>query len=298
MTTGSIPSLAVVLTGALWGVYWIPARALDGTAMSGAWSTLVVTVMAGLLLAPVAVVRLRRLPLRAGGGLLAALLGGTAFGVYAVGLLYGKIAVVILLFYLTPVWSTLIERVWFGWPVSPPRYAAIALGLVGMALVLGRSAWLPLPADLGEWLGLAGGLLWSLASTAMLSGRRSGPPETAFMFAVGASLVAAVIALAMAPWPRLPAPDGAGTAAAWALATAAIWWCGSIMLLVWATQRLPPARVGILLMSEVVVGVASAAVLTGEAFGWREAVGGLMVVAAGFIEVWPSRPRLAAAAGD
>lgn len=293
MSFDRLPGLAVVLTGALWGVYWIPARAVDNTAWSGVWSTLAVTVLAGLFLAPVALTRMRRHRGGEGRGLLAAMLGGVSFAVYAIGLLYGKVAVVILLFYLTPVWSTLIERFWFGWRVSPPRYAAIVLGLVGMALVLGGPAWLPVPAGPGEWLGLAGGLIWSFASAGMLGGGRAGAPETAFMFAVGGTLVTLAIALAAVPWPQMPSPADIGAVAAWVSATAVIWWCGSILLLVWATQRLSPARVGILLMSEVLVGVVSAALLTGEPFGWREAAGGLMVVAAGFIEVWPSREGVA-----
>jgi drug/metabolite transporter (DMT)-like permease len=78
-------------------------------------------------------------------------------------------------------------------------------------------------------------------------------------------------------------------AALWVLATALVWWFASVLMLLWATQRLEPARVGILLMSEVIVGVISAALLAGEPFGWPEALGGLMVVTAGLIEVWPTR---------
>ncbi len=55
--------------------------------------------------------------------------------------------------------------------------------------------------------------------------------------------------------------------------------------LLWSTQILNPGRVGILLMSEVVVGSVSAALLSGEPFGWREAIGALLIVGAGFIEV-------------
>ena len=48
---------------------------------------------------------------------------------------------------------------------------------------------------------------------------------------------------------------------------------------------LPPARIGVLLMSEVVVGAISAALLSGEAFGAREALGTLLIVAAALFEV-------------
>lgn len=57
--------------------------------------------------------------------------------------------------------------------------------------------------------------------------------------------------------------------------------------LTWASARLEPARVGILLMAEVVVGVASAAVIADEHLGGLELLGGALVVGAGVLEVWP-----------
>ena len=48
---------------------------------------------------------------------------------------------------------------------------------------------------------------------------------------------------------------------------------------------LPPARIGVLLMSEVVVGAISAALLSGEAFCAREALGTLLIIAAALFEV-------------
>jgi drug/metabolite transporter (DMT)-like permease len=55
----------------------------------------------------------------------------------------------------------------------------------------------------------------------------------------------------------------------------------------WATLRLDPARVGILMQTEVIVGAVSAALLAGEHLAPLEIVGGGMVVAAGLLEVWP-----------
>ena len=69
------------------------------------------------------------------------------------------------------------------------------------------------------------------------------------------------------------------------------------LLVLWAAARLEPARVGILLMMEVVVGVISAAALSGEPFGWIEAIGATLIVAAGVIEVLQPGRREAAPAG-
>ena len=48
---------------------------------------------------------------------------------------------------------------------------------------------------------------------------------------------------------------------------------------------LSPGRVGMLLMVEVIVGEASAAILTDEQFGVRELAGTVLIISAGVVEV-------------
>ncbi|RDD62217.1 DMT family transporter [Ferruginivarius sediminum] len=294
MPLNMLASLAALATGVFWGVYWIPARRLEAVALQGAWSAVAAAAVAMILLAPLALPSLVRRA-RAGdapigaGALFGAGLAGASFMVYAIGLLYGKVAVVILLFYLTPVWSTILGRLRYGWPISPPRAMAIVIGLAGMLVVLSGPTGLPFPANVGEWLGLIGGVMWTFGSTSVHTDDGMKPLEATFLFCAGAVVTATVLAIILsgAPQPALDAQ--ATTAGLWVVATGVVWWCGSILMLMWATQQLEPARVGILLMSEVLVGVVSAALLAREPFGWPEAIGGLMVIAAGLIEVWPVR---------
>ena len=56
-------------------------------------------------------------------------------------------------------------------------------------------------------------------------------------------------------------------------------------LTIWPATVLSPGRVGMLLLVEVLVGVASAAILTDEPFGMREIIGATLIIAAGIVEV-------------
>ena len=56
-------------------------------------------------------------------------------------------------------------------------------------------------------------------------------------------------------------------------------------LTIWPTTVLSPGRVGMLLMVEVIVGVASAAILTEDQFGLRELAGTMLIISAGVVEV-------------
>lgn len=283
--TGALASAIVAGTGALWGLYWLPVRGLAALGLPGAWGTLAITLCAVALLAPVALAR-RSLAGADRTALVAVALGGGAFALYSVAFLYGRVALVILLWFLTPVWSTLIARAFLGWAVPPLRLAAIAVGLAGLGAMLGAGGGPPVPRDAGEWMGLAGGLIWAVSTTGIRTRPELPAVGAALVFALGAAVTAAVLSPFLQPVPR------AGSVAVWpalglALATASLFWVLSTAALIWAAARLEPARVGILLMTEVAVGAATAAWLDGERLAPLEVAGGALVLLAAVLELWP-----------
>lgn len=286
-----LASAIVFGTGALWGFYWLPVRALEGMGLPGAWGTVAITGAAALLLLPRAVRRWRHLACADPMALAAFALGGAAFTLYSIGFVHGRVAIIILLWFLTPVWSTLIGRYLVGWPTPPLRLAAIALGLAGLGIMLGAGGGPPLPRGLGEWMALVAGMLWSVATTGMRLRPAPHAGDAAFVFALGAVVAALALATALDPVPAWPAAAGALAVAAVAFAAGGFWWGLSIAGLMWATVRLDPARVGILLMTEVLVGAVSAAALAGETLAPLEILGGGLVLGAGLLEVWPVRRR-------
>lgn len=287
--TTAIATMIVVFTGAFWGLYWLPVRGLDGLGLSGPWGTLAIVFCSTVALTPFAWRARTHLLQTSPMALASVALGGFAFFLYSVGFLYGRVAVIVILFFLSPVWSTLIGRLFMGWSVPPQRALVLIFGLGGLGLMLGAEGGVPVPRGLGEWLGLISGFLWSVASTGIRARVDTGPLETAFVFSVGALIGAAVFAPIFAPLPVQPDLGALWAAFGVAAATGAIWWGASMAGLMWATPRLDPARVGILLMSEVLVGAISAAILAGERLNLLEWLGGALVVLAGILEVTTSR---------
>lgn len=293
------PGFLVVAIGSLWGLYWAPLRQLEGLVAAGPWATLAVVLTGCLCLTPFAWIGRARLLASNNRALGSIALGGGSFVLYSNGLLYGQVAVVILFFYLTPVWSTLILRFWLGWPVSGWRYLSIVAGLLGIALVLQSShTGLPLPKTLGDLFGLASGLLWSVASTGMYVHSRTRAAETTFVFCAGGTVMAFLLVLGLgSPLPEI-AREHYGAALGWTLLIGVFWWAISLSGFMWATRHLEPARVGILLMSEVVVGAASAALFTEEPFTLYMILGAMLVITAGSLEFIVSYTRKGLKAGQ
>ncbi|WP_153770895.1 DMT family transporter [Labrenzia sp. CE80] len=279
----------VFSTGTLWGLYWLPVRSLSEAGLSGPWATVAITLAATTILFPVAVIRWRNIVQSNPVAMISLALGGVAFTLYSIGFVYGRVAIIILLFFLTPVWSTLIGRYVMGWQTPRLRIVAIAIGLAGLTVMLSADGDLPLPRAAGEWMGLIAGVLWAIATTGIRTKLELRPIEATFLFVLGAALAAFIMAPFLETWPGALSAEGILPLSGLAFATGGFWWVLSVASLMWATVRLEPTRVGILLMTEVIVGAGSAAILAGEHLDRLEIAGGALVLCAGILEVWPTR---------
>jgi drug/metabolite transporter (DMT)-like permease len=133
-----------------------------------------------------------------------------------------------------------------------------------------------------------GGLIWALATAGMRLKSDVPPLPAAFVFALGATVTSIAFAPFLEPLPTIILAD-LPLLTAQVLLTGGLWWGVSIAALMWATLRLDPARVGILLMTEVVFGAVTAAILAGESLSTSEMVGGALVILCGLLEVWPTK---------
>jgi drug/metabolite transporter (DMT)-like permease len=276
------PSLAILVSTLFWGTLWIPLRQLNEAGLGGPWATAAGFTIPLLVLSPFAVIRRR--PIAAGGWPLvqAGFLMAACVALYAEALLRGYVARVILLFYLTPVWSTLLARVALGDRITAVRMATITLGLVGMFVVFGVGAGAPVPRSAAEWMGLLSGFLWGCSMVAL---RRVPPHASEFdkvfvqFFFLGVLFVLFTLLPGGRPW-TVPTSDVFLRGAIWLLVFGLVWMPLVLWLTMFGGSRLDPGRVAVLLMLEVVIGLVSAAMLTQEPFGPREFVGAVFIVAA------------------
>lgn len=288
MGVSAVASAVVLLTGILWGVYWVPVREAAELGLDGAWGTGAITLAASALLAPSVLADRGALRGRDPVGIASIMLGGAAFALYSIGFLFGKVALVVLLWFFSPVWSVLIARYLLRVHVPVLRLVAIAVGLAGLFVMLGGDGGFPVPGNLGEWMAFVGGLIWAFATAGMRLRSDVSPLPSAFLFAFGAAVTSFVIAPFLEPFPMIATGDLAAVALT-VLVTGGLWWVLSIAALMWAAVRLDPARLGILLMTEVVVGAVTAALFAGEGLSAGEYLGGALVVLSGLLEVWPAK---------
>ena len=102
-------SIALALSAGAWGIYWLPQRILEDGGLTGGWGTIAQMVIGTLVLLPVCL--WRKIKGRSSGfelPLTGFLVGG-GFVCYALSFLLTDVVRALILFYMTPVWTTIFE---------------------------------------------------------------------------------------------------------------------------------------------------------------------------------------------
>ncbi len=280
-----LPSAGLAIGAGVWGLYWIPVRAIEQAGVQAAWTGPVIFTASLVVLLPFLLSRLGVLVRNWHGIMLPGLLAGFAFALYIGSLNQTDVVRAILLFYMSPLWSTLLGMVVLRERLTSNRILALILAFSGLYVVLVVESGLPIPRNSGDWYALLSGLCWSVATVRLFQDGARNVPEKVGVFI----LFALVMSIALVLWEQgdlrqMPSLPMLMPAFYWILAIALLQ-LPVTFLTIWPATILSPARVGMLLMVEVLVGVASAALLTDEPFGLREITGAVLIVTAGVVEV-------------
>ena len=275
--------LACLYAGAVWGLFWIPLRALEEAGINGLWITVIYFLIPTICLIPVVILRWQHV--KEGGVSLqiTTMLSGGALLLYSTSIVYTDVVRAILLFYLTPIWATILARIFLGDLITPSRVLAMVLAILGMLTIFGLGARFPIPQNIGDWLGIGSGFLWAVAMVRIrMSESHSAIELTAGFFQwslIFSSGAAFLLATSQMPdieqiLPALPLL---------LIFTALLVLPGTYASLL-GPKYLSPGIVGLLFMTEIIVGAISVALLAGEPFGIRELIGVLLIAGASMLE--------------
>ena len=280
-----MPSVTLALGAALWGLYWIPIRAIEAAGVHAFWTGPVIFGASTLLFLPLLILRFSTYARHWRRILLPGLLAGFAFALYIASLNLTEVVRAILLFYLSPLWSTLLGMLVLGERLTWNRIVALLLAFTGLYVVLVVESGLPWPRNHGDWFALLSGFCWSVASVKLFQDGARLVLEKVITFV----FCALVMSLLLILWQQgdfagLPDVGSLRRAFGW-IALVALLMLPITWMTIWPATLLSPGRVGMLLLCEVLVGVISAALLLDEPFGLRELAGAALIIGAGLVEV-------------
>ena len=272
--------LILLISSAGWGLTWLPVKAMNEMGLDSMHLILIAFISGAVVLSPWLFKQFKSWKQSLGFMILIALAGGFANASFQTAIFYGDIIRVMILFYLLPVWSVLGGWLFLKEKIDRIRLIAVIVCLSGAFVILDvwHTSWQGI-----SWIDLlAIGSGMGLAATNILFRFTQHVPV---MSKVSATFVGCTVIMAgflMASTSTSPLPhNGAITMA---IGYGAIWLTLITIGTQWAVTQMEAGRSAIILVMELVVAVASVALLTAAELKMHEMIGGLMVISAALLE--------------
>lgn len=273
--------MGLLYASTFWGVVWYPTRLLEGLGMHGAWLTLIGYGAAFLAFSPFvrfSSAGLRRQPWDA---LVLVLSAGWTNVAFVLAVLEGEVVRVVLLFYLSPIWTVLLGRWLVHEQLSLRTWGMLALGLGGAVVMLWDPAMGHVPLNRADLLAASAGVAFALNNVLTRRITGLGIRAKTHLAWLGVVLVSLVVIPLLAP--ALPQVAPATWLAAVALGIGGFML--STLAVVYGVSNMPVQRSAVIMLFELIVGAASAWWLAGEVVTLQEWLGGALILTAALVAI-------------
>ncbi len=274
-----LATVALLYSASLWGVLWYPLRLLNDAGLSGIWSSLVMYLAAAVLAIPFFYQYRQEIKPNIAPLSVLSLAAGITNVVFVVALIEGEVMRVMLLFYLSPLWTVLLGRWYLGEKLSLLAWLMFVIAMVGAVVMLWDSeSGQPWPQGHADWLALIAGIGFSVNN--VLARRLAGVSMGLRTGVVWWGVV--FVALVALAWQGASIPT----------ASSGAWW-GAVLLgligivtmtvaVMYGLARMPVYRSSVIMLFELIVAAVAAWWLTDEVMTGREWFGGILILLAAY----------------
>ena len=283
------PNLALIYSTLLWGTWWYPVRELDKLADNNAIPLASSFLIGGLVIGFFAFKEKINLSKKnVYFTLIAGVAGGVAMGLYNEGFFRGSVSRVLIFFYLTVVWSTLIEIIFLKKSLTIYRSLSILSGFAGLLIMNQIDQGGFLPHSTADVCAIISGIFWSICATFLKVNE-----DLNVMFATSTCIVTGGLFAIIATFFPGSHQDLVSfnyeifSNTYWlTILFAFIWLIPAYYLTCYGSDQVDPGRAGLFMMFEVVVGIFSAYLIASETITIRELIGATFIMAAPLVEIY------------
>ena len=273
-----------------WGIIWYPYRLMAEAGVSGVASSFytycIATLLAGTYFSKYLVRHWRALFKQPQNVVWIGLIAGWTNLSYVLAVIDGEVMRVMLLFYLSPLWTLLLARFWLQEPITKIGFISITIALIGAYIMLAGpfsvvESSLPLPRNSAEWLALSAGIGFSLTNVITRKSSHLSLLQKSFAVWVGVIVVAAVCAPLLVHFygQNFVAPSFFSINNWLMMLMIALLLVAATMLVQFGVTQLTAVRASVLFLFELVVAAIASYYLVHEAMTLNEWSGGLLIIA-------------------
>jgi len=258
-------------------------RAINEAGIHGLWSSAIWFAVPTAILLPIAIFRFNAI--KAGGLSLqiTAILSGFALFCYTLAFLYTDVVRAMLLYYLTPVWSTLLAAAILRETITWQRIVAIILAIIGMLVIFGLGLNFPVPRNIGDWLGILSGFVWAIAIVRIRKHQKHSAIDMTIGFFFWSMIISLILCFLLVS-NQLPSIEKAFSVLPWLIPFMVIAVIPGAFASLWGPKYVSPGLAGLLMMTEIIFGSITAALFANEPFGAREVFGIILISSASLFE--------------
>jgi len=283
-------SVTLFLATALWGIFWLPLRHIEERGIPGVWAVIAINIVPLLFLLPLVIYRRRQFFKDFKTKAVVGLAMGGGMALYAIAILYTTVLRTTLLFYMSPIWATLLAMVILKEQVNVKRWLAITTGFTGLLLILAGKddSGIATSLNRGDVLALLSGVFWGYGTVIIKKSAEIPAIDLVPGQYFWATVIAVAVLLSTAGNSEFRVPDFRQwiDAAPFVIGFYVVLFLPTIFIATRIAQILSPGRVCLLMMSEVLVAGISAPLFAGESISLIEWFAGLLILAATVIEVY------------
>jgi drug/metabolite transporter (DMT)-like permease len=275
-------SASLLLAAVCWGVVWYPYRILANAGVAAVASSFYCYSTVLILASIVCIKHWRgifKLPLSIAW---LALTAGWTNLAYVLAVIDGEVMRVMLLFYLSPLWTLILAHFWLKEHIDKRGLMIMALSLMGAFIMLSDftgkvSAW-PLPRNTAEWFALSSGFAFAISNVITRKSTHLTIRSKSFAVWVGVFLMA-ILAMPFVK-ETIPTPSFFSLNDGLVVLVIALSLIAATVLTQYGITQMPATRASVLFLFELVVAAITSYFLAHETMEINEWIGGSLIVAA------------------
>ena len=275
------PVLSLLFAASFWGVVWYPLRLLEEAGLSGPWQMVISYSAAFVLLAGLRWPGMKGMSSHPGKLLLMAVAAGWTNLGFVLAMLEGTVARVLILFYLSPLWTVLLGHYFLHERLTRAAVAMVFTGLAGAALMLWEPGLSFTSIGWGDVAAVTAGMAFAVANVLTRALGELGTRQKTLVSWLGVvALSLLVVLFDQQSLPQVSWPAWLGS-----LSLGAFGFMTATLAVIYGVSRMPVQRSSVILLVEILIGALSAWWLAGESLSLREWLGGGMIMLAGVIAI-------------
>lgn len=263
----------------VWGVIWFPYRLLELAGVSGIVASFYTYLIAMLIGCIVFAQHWRAIFRQPNNIIWLVLAAGWTNLSYVLAVIDGEVMRVMLLFYLSPVWTLLLAHFWLKERAGLKDILVITTSLLGAFIMLYDEAKsLPLPSSQSDWLAVSAGMGFALTNVITRKSVHLSLIAKSFAVWLGVTLISL---LGILFFGQVSTLSNAISAYDWLVMLAVgLTLFATTLLVQYGVTHVAAARAAVIFLFELVVAAIAAYFLAGESMAWNAWLGGALIISA------------------